>query len=65
MVERKLFLPNQNVNIVYPNEVNVIVVPNSKNNGDYYENPFCLISQMNFDYMENDGKKDFLANPKH
>ena len=25
----------------------------------------CLISQMNFDYKENDGKKTFLANPKH
>ena len=25
----------------------------------------CLISQMNFDYMENYGKKVFLRNPKH
>ena len=25
----------------------------------------CLISQMNFDYKENEGKKAFLANSKH
>ena len=25
----------------------------------------CLISRKNFDYKENGGKKDFLANPKH
>ena len=25
----------------------------------------CLISQINFDYKENGGKKGFLANPKH
>ena len=26
---------------------------------------FCLISRMNFDYMESGGEKAFLANPKH
>ena len=25
----------------------------------------CLISRMNFGYMENGGKKAFLENPKH
>ena len=25
----------------------------------------CLISRMNFDYMENGGKKAFPANPNH
>ena len=25
----------------------------------------CLISSMNLDYKENDGKKTFLANPNH
>ena len=36
---KKLFLPNQSINIMYPNEMNMIVVPNNKSNGDYYDNP--------------------------
>ena len=38
MVERKAFLANQSANIVYPNEENMIAVPNHKKNEDYYEN---------------------------
>ena len=30
-------MPNQNNNIAYPTEVNMIVVPNDKKNGDCYE----------------------------
>ena len=35
----KLFLPNKNFNIIYPYMENMIVVPNHKKIGDYYENP--------------------------
>ena len=44
MVERKAFLPNQNVNIVYPNKKTMIVVPNNKKNGDFYE--YLSLSQF-------------------
>ena len=30
---------NQSIRTAYPKEENVFVVPNRKNNGDYYENP--------------------------
>ena len=36
--KEKLFLPNQGSNIVYLNVENMIVMPNHKKNGDYYEN---------------------------
>ena len=49
---------------MYPNDENMIVVPNNKKKGDYCEH-VCLISWMNIDYKENDEKKNFLANPKH
>ena len=38
---------------------------NNKKNGDYYECPRLSLLQMMFDYKENGGKKDFLANPMH
>ena len=37
--KEKLFLPNQSINIVYPKEVNMIVMPNTKKNRDYYKYP--------------------------
>ena len=35
MVERKAFLANPNCQIVYSNEVNMVIVPNNKKNKDY------------------------------
>ena len=37
MWKEKLFLPNQSIDIMYPNKENINAVPNHKN-GDYYEN---------------------------
>ena len=37
--EKKLLLPNQIINILYPNVENMVVVPNHKRTGNYYENP--------------------------
>ena len=38
IAEREAFLANPNINIVYPNEQNMFMVPNHKKNEDYYEN---------------------------
>ena len=40
-VERDVFLWNQGINIIYPKDENVIIVPNHENKRDYYVNP-CL-----------------------
>ena len=64
MVERKLLLQIQSINIVYPNEDNMIVVPITKRMEIVISIQVCIISWMNFDYEENVGKKAFLANPK-
>ena len=37
----KFFLWSQSINIIYPKEKNVFMVPNHENKGDYYMNP-CL-----------------------
>ena len=65
MVERKLFLPIQSINIVYPNKENVIVMPITKRREIVMGIQVCVISWMNFDYEENGRKKALLANPKH
>ena len=39
MVEKKYFFQIQSIYIMYPNVKNMIVVPNHKKNGDFYENP--------------------------
>ena len=46
MVERDVFFWNQRLNIIYPNEENVLMVPNHKRKGDYYVN-LCLSKSMN------------------
>ena len=63
--KKKLFLRIQSINIVYPNERKVFMVPNYEKNEDYYENPSLSSWMDNFDSKENDGAKRFLANPKH
>ena len=37
----KFFSQNQSINVLYPIEENVFMVPNHENKGDYYVNP-CL-----------------------
>ena len=64
MVEKMLFLPNQSINIVYPNVENMIVVPLTKRMG-IITVQVCLISWMKFNYKENGERKAFLANAKH
>ena len=41
-------MANQGINIMYPNEENVVMVPNHEYNGDYYENPslFYLMDEL-------------------
>ena len=65
MVERKLYLPIKSINIDYPNVENMIAMPIAKRMEIVMGIQVCLISWMNFDYIENDGKKAFPANPKH
>ena len=65
MVERKLFFQIQSINIAYPNAENMIVVPIIKRIEIVMSIQIYLISQINFDYEENVGKKALLANPKH
>ena len=55
-----LFLPNQSINIVHPNEMNVIGVPITKRMEINMSIQVCLISWMNCDHNENGGKKAFL-----
>ena len=64
MVERKLFLQIQSINIMYPKVENVIVMPLTKRMKIMLSIQVYLISQMNFDYKENDRKKAFLPNLK-
>ena len=65
MVEGKLFLLIQSINNVYTNVENMIVVLITKRMEIIMNIQLCLISQMNFDYKENAGKKALLANLKH
>ena len=53
MVEKKIFKPNQSINIMYPNEKNVIAVPSCEKIRDYYENPCLSQLQMNYESKEN------------
>ena len=64
MVERKLFLQIQSINIAYLNVENMIVMPITKIMGTTMSIQVCLISWMNFDHVKNGGKKAFVANLK-
>ena len=50
---------------MYPNEMNMILVPNHKNNGDYYEYPSLSLFTINFNDKEKGGKKSFSCRSKH
>ena len=65
MLERKLFLQIQSINIMYPYMENKIVVPITKRMEIVMGIQVCLILWMNIDYDKNGGKKVLLANPKH
>ena len=47
-----------------PNEDNMIVVTITKRIEIVMSIQVCLISQINFDYKENNGKNSIFANPK-
>ena len=64
-MEKKLFLQIQSMKIVYLNEKNIIFVPITKRMEIIMSIEAYLISQINFDYEENDGKKAFPTNLKH
>ena len=55
----------QSINIMYPNDQNMIVVPITKRIEIIMSIQVCLISKMNFGYKEYGGKKAFLVNRKH
>ena len=50
---------------MYPNEEKMIVVPITKRMEINMSIQICHISWVNFDHKENDGRKAFLATPKH
>ena len=62
---KKAFLAILKHQYRHPNVENMIVVPITKRIEIIMRIQFCLISQINFDYTENGGKKSFLANRKH
>ena len=64
MVEKKPFLQIQSINIVYPNEVNKIVVPLKTRMEIITSIQVCIISWMDFDYKENGEKKSFSCESK-
>ena len=64
MVEM-LFLQIKSMNIVYPNEMNMTVVPITRRMEIIASTQVQLISRMNFDYKENSGKKSFSCKSKH
>ena len=41
--EEKIFLRNQSINVIYPNEENEFMVPSHEKKGGYYENPHLSI----------------------
>ena len=63
MIGRDVFFQNQRLNIIYPNEENVFVVPNNKKKRDYYVNPCLSNWKMNIN-SKNGWKRCFLLKPK-
>ena len=65
IIERKVFLTNTKHQIVYPKVENIVVMPIMIEIQIVKRIQVCFVSQMNFDYEENGGKKVFLENTKH
>ena len=61
---KKSFLQIQSINIVYPNNENMIVVPITKGMEIIMTIQVCLISRISFDYTKNGGKKSFFCKSK-
>ena len=59
MAERKAFLANQSVNIMHPNEENIIVVPITKKIEIILSIDVCPILRVNINNKDNGGKKNF------
>ena len=64
MVERKAFLANLKHHYHVPNMNNMIVVPITKRMEIILSIQVYHISQMDFDYKENGGKKSFFGKSK-
>ena len=64
-MEKKLFLQIHRINIVDPNEENMIVVPITKRIEIIMSIQVCLITRMNIIIRKMVERKAFLANPKH
>ena len=62
--EEMLFLWNQSINIIYPNEGVQFMVPDHEKNGDYYENPHLSHCWTCFTSKENGRKRSFSFETK-
>ena len=62
--KKKLFLPKQHVNIMYPNKENLIMCLITKRMKIISKIKVCLIWWMNNDSKENGGKKSFSCQIK-
>ena len=58
------FLQIQSINIVYPNYKNMVVMPITKRMEIIMSIQDCLISRININYRENNGKKSFSYKSK-
>ena len=58
-----LFLRNQRLNVIYPDEENAFMVPNLEKKGDYFVNP-CLSNQPTNSNSKNGGKISFSNETK-
>ena len=59
VVEKKLLLQIQSINVMYPNEENTNVVPITKGVEIIMSIQVCLTSSMNINFKKNGGKKSF------
>ena len=64
MVEKKAFLANPTINIMYPNAENKIIVPITKIMEVIMSIEVCPIPWVNVDYKKNDGRKSFSCKSK-
>ena len=62
--KKKLFLEIQSINVIYPNEERMIVMPITEGMGFITSIPACLILWMNFDSKENGGKRSYSCKSK-
>ena len=63
--KEKFFLQIQSINVMYPIVENMIVMHITKSIEISTSIEVCLISRVNINYMENNGKKSFSCKSKH